>query len=252
MNLLGKTTCVPESHELRVLSAIGQQIGVAIENARLYSQVQSIAAIEERERLGRELHDGLAQVLGYLYIKSYNANTFLKSGDITAAQAEVSEMQQVAGETQRDVREAILGLRTTITPGTGVVTTLAEFTRRFSQQSGIHTRLVSSDETRLEFEPSVEIQLLRIVQEALTNTRKHSMANQAFVRINTIDNYAVITIEDNGIGFDPDGNSEIGHYGIHTMIERAQSVGGETRIIAKPGQGTKIIIRLPLKQGRII
>lgn len=185
MNLLGKSANIPQEHELRMLSAIGQQIGVAIENSRLSEKAQTLAALEERERLGRELHDGLAQVLGYLHMKSYSVAELLDSGKLSAAKAELGEMQEVARETQRDVREAILGLRTTITPGTGIIPTLAEYVRRFSQQSGISTKLVTSDDAAIEFEPVMEIQLLRIVQEALTNTRKHSRASRASVRLET-------------------------------------------------------------------
>ncbi|MDF1515848.1 MAG: histidine kinase, partial [Anaerolineae bacterium] len=173
MNLLGRSDNHPREHEMRVLSAIGQQIGVAIENARLTEQAQSVAAIEERERLGRELHDGLAQVLGYLYLKSHSIAQMLKNDQVEAAQVELAEMEEVARETQREVREAILGLRTTITPERGILTTLTEYTRRFSQQSGITTRIFTSEDAVVDFEPFVEIQLLRIVQEALTNTRKH-------------------------------------------------------------------------------
>ena len=250
MNLLGKSDNMPQDHELRVLSAIGQQIGVAIENSRLSEQAQTMAALEERERLGRELHDGLAQVLAYLHMKSYSVAELLNSGQLSAAQAELGEMQEVARETQRDVREAILGLRTTITPGTGIIPTLTEYVRRFSRQSGISTKLVASDNAVIEFEPVTEIQLLRIVQEALTNTRKHSRASRACVRFETDGVLAVINIKDDGRGFDPERLDQDGHYGVHTMRERAQGVGGDLEILSEPGKGTNVIVRLPTSHRR--
>jgi signal transduction histidine kinase len=245
MNLLGRCEPQPQPNELRVLSAIGQQIGVAIERARLYEKVQSVAAMEERERLSRELHDGLAQVLGYLYLKSHSVGQLLSSGELAAAQAELNEIRDVARETQRDVREAILGLRTTITPETGIVPTLTEYVRRFTRQSGIHTNLVASAGSMMEFEPIVEIQLLRIVQEALTNTRKHSGATGAWIRFESDGNLAMISIEDNGRGFDPQHIRRDDHYGLATMRERAQSVGGDVRIRSEPGQGTQVKVWLP-------
>ena len=118
--------------ETTLLTAIGQQIGVAIENARLYEQVQSVAASEERDRIGRELHDGLAQVLGYLHLKSKAVEGLLSSGQVAQAQAQLHDIQEVAREAYGDVRESILGLRTTITPGVGFIPALTEYLHRFS------------------------------------------------------------------------------------------------------------------------
>ena len=251
MNLLGENEKMPQNHELKVLSAIGQQIGAAIENSRLYEQAQSMAALAERERLGWELHDGLAQVLGYLYLKSYSVNELLRAGQLPAAQAGLNEMQEIARETQRDVREAILGLRTTITPETGIIPTLKEYVRRFSQESGIDTKLLTGNDTHMDFEPGVEIQLLRIVQEALTNIRKHSQAVHAFVRFDCDGEMVQINIEDDGHGFDPERINGIGHFGLHTMRERAQSVGGDLQLFSDIGHGTRVVVRLPCKQWRM-
>jgi signal transduction histidine kinase len=234
--------------EVTILTAIGQQIGVAIENARLYEQVQSMAALEERGRIGRELHDGLAQVLGYLHLQSRAAEGLLSSGQIAQAQAELQEMQEVAQEAYGDVRESILGLRTTVTPGTGLIPTLAEYLDKFSQQSGINARLVIGDDVEMKFAPVVEIQLLRIVQEALANVRKHSGASRAWVRFEADEAGAVITVEDDGQGFDPSRiwQDRQEHFGLQTMRERVESVGGELGFDSQSGQGTRVVIRVPL------
>ena len=246
MNLFGRSEQVPPADELGVLSAIGQQIAVAIENTRLYEQAQSIAALEERERLGRELHDGLAQVLGYVHLKSYGVAELLASGQLDEARTELAEMQRVARETQRDVRESILGLRTTIIPGTGVISTLAEYLHRFSDQCGIAARLIVAADAQIELAPVVEIQLLRIVQEALANIRKHAQANRAWVKVEVEGEQAVITVNDDGQGFDLAGANKPGHFGLQTMKERAESVGGELRVETEPESGTAITVRLPL------
>ncbi len=251
MNLLGKSHDVPQAHELRMLSAIGQQIGVAIEHARLYEQAQSMAAMEERERLSRELHDGLAQVLGYLHLKSHAVAGLLSSGQLAAAQTELGEMQDVAREAHRNVRGSILDLRTTITPGAGIIPALAEHIRRFSQQSGISTEWVIGDGAAIEFGPVAEIQLLCIVQEALTNTRKHSGASRAWVRLEVDGELAVINIEDDGCGFDPGRVGQDGHFGVQTMRERAEGVGGTLQILTEIGHGTSVIVRLPFSHRRV-
>jgi signal transduction histidine kinase len=234
--------------EVTILTAIGQQIGVAIENARLYEQVQSVAALEERGRIGRELHDGLAQVLGYLHLQSKAAEGLLSSGQIAQAQAELQEMQEVAQEAYGDVRESILGLRTTITPGAGLIPTLTEYFDKFSQQSGINARLVIGDDTDVKFAPAAEIQLLRIVQEALANVRKHSGASRAWVRFEADGAGSVITIEDDGQGFDPSRiwQDRQEHFGLQMMRERVESVGGELELDSRPSQGTRVVIRVPL------
>jgi signal transduction histidine kinase len=248
MNLASKISHPATPEEVTLLTAIGQQIGVAIENARLYEQVQSMAALEERGRIGRELHDGLAQVLGYLHLQSRAAEGLLSSGQIAQAQAELQEMQEVAQEAYGDVRESILGLRTAITPGAGLIPTLTEYLDKFSQQSGINARLVIGDDAEMKFTPAAEIQLLRIVQEALANVRKHSQASRAWVRFEADEAGAVITIEDDGQGFDPSRiwQDRQGHFGLQTMRERVESVGGELRFDSQPGQGTRVVIRVPL------
>ena len=247
MNLASTSRHSFKLQEVALLIAIGQQIGVAIENARLYEQAQSIAALEERDRIGRELHDGLAQVLGYLHLKSKAAEGLLSSGQVAQAQAELGEIQEVAREAYGDVRESILGLRTTITTGAGLIPTLTEYLHKFSQQSGICARLVMGDDARMEFAPVAEIQLLRIIQEALTNIRKHSQASRAWVRFEADGEQAVITIEDDGRGFDPSliGQDDQEHFGLQTMRERAESVGGTLHISTQPGQGVRVTIQLP-------
>ena len=250
MSLLGKSETTPQTNELRMLAAIGQQIGVAIENSRLYEQAQSVAALEERERLGRELHDGLAQVLGYLHLKSHSAAGLLSSGQLAAAQGELGEMHEVAQEAVRNVRGSILGLRTAVAPGTGIIPTLAEYVRRFGQQSGISTEVVIGDDVTMEFGPAAEIQLLRIVQEALTNARRHSRATRAWVKLEADGDVAVISIEDDGQGFGPESIDQDGHYGLHTMRERAEGVGGDLQILTEIGRGTSVIVRLPLRPRR--
>jgi signal transduction histidine kinase len=239
--------------EVTILTAIGQQIGVAIENARLYEQVQSVATLEERDRLGRELHDGLAQVLSYVQFKSNALERLLSSGHVAQAQVELQEIQEVAREACRDTRESILGLRTTVTPGVGLLPALTEYLHRFSQQSGIRARLVMGDDAIVEFAPGDEIQLLRIIQEALTNVRKHSQASRAWVRFEADEAGIVITVEDDGRGFDPSPIGQDGqeHFGLQTMRERAESAGGVLQISTQPGQGTRLTVQLPLsRRGR--
>ncbi len=148
------------------------------------------------------------------------------------------------------MREAILGLRTSISPSVGLVHTLQEYLRHFSQQSGIPVRLVIDDQARLELQPSAEIQLLRIIQEALANVRKHARASLGWVRIRIRGERATIVVEDDGQGFDlaQVGEGEGLHFGLQTMKERAEGVGGRLRVVSQPGHGTRVVVRLPMSR----
>jgi signal transduction histidine kinase len=252
LNLASKEPRLLTGQQMTLLTAMGQQIGVAIQGVRLYDRVQNVAILEERVRIGRELHDGLAQVLGYLHLKSKVLERLLSSDGADQALAELHEMQEVSRDAYRDVRESILGLRTTVTQDKGLIPTLRQYLHLFSQQCGIRAELVSRPDVKMEFEPHAEIQLLRIVQEALTNVRKHSQASRAWVRFEAEQDEQLLIVEDNGRGFDPSrmGQDLSQHFGLKTMRERAEGVGGSLEISTQPGQGVKVIVRMPLIRTR--
>jgi nitrate/nitrite-specific signal transduction histidine kinase len=240
-----------EANEQGVLAAVGQQVGVAIENAELYEQVKSIAALKERERLGRELHDGLAQVLGYLCTRNKVAADLVASGETRRAEAQLQEMQKTMEEAYQDVRESILGLRMTVSPNRGLGSALKEYAHKFTLQTGIRVNLIWSGDDHIERVPEAEVQLLRIIQEALSNVRKHSGARQAWIRFEPNAESATVTIEDDGKGFDPTSVTQNGqpHFGLQTMRERAEGVGGSLQVWSQSGQGTRVVVTLPLTQG---
>lgn len=239
------------AHEKGVLAAVGQQIGVAIENAELRAQVQSIAALQERERLSRELHDGLAQVLGYLCIRTEVARDLVKADKADRAVQELQEMQGAVQEAHQDLRESILGLRATIHPQGGLFSTLKEYLHKFSVQTGIVVNLVSNGNGQIKYSPEAEVQLLRIIQEGLMNVRKHSSAKQVWIRFEPHPEFTTITIEDDGKGFDPTlvSHGSQPHFGLQMMRERAEGVGGSLHIVSQPGQGARLSIDLPTRQG---
>jgi nitrate/nitrite-specific signal transduction histidine kinase len=239
-----------EADELKILSAIGRQIGVAIENAQLYEQVQSMAALKERERISRELHDGLAQVLGYLCIRSKATADLVAAGEIARAGAQLEEMQGSIQEAYQDVREAILGLRETVSPERDLISSLQEYAHKFSQQTGIKVNLSHEGPLHTESTPEAEIQLLRIIQESLSNVRKHSEARQAWIKFEEKAGSTIVTIEDNGRGFDPAAvlHDSQPHFGLQTMRERTESVGGKFRLWSQPELGTTIVVTLPCQQ----
>ncbi|HSB82128.1 MAG TPA: GAF domain-containing sensor histidine kinase, partial [Candidatus Methylomirabilis sp.] len=234
--------------ERNVLGGLAAQAAIAIGNARLYERVRGLAAVEERERLAREMHDGLAQALSVLRFKLALAERMLDSGPVEPIRQELASMVKVTAGAYEEVRQAIFGLRSMVSRGLGLVPTLSEYLHEFSQQAGIHVSLEVSDEhSQIRIPPEVEVQLIRIVQEALNNIRKHSGARTARVRLRQEGDEVVVAVEDEGVGIDPAGSPADGyrHYGLTGMRERAKSVGGTVTIRSTPGTGTQVELRVP-------
>lgn len=237
--------------EVEFLRGLGTQAAIAIENARLQEQLRGMAVVEERERIAREMHDGLAQSLSFLHLKASMARRAKASGDEQKLEAELVELKQAAEEAYEEVRQAIFGLRTMVSRGLGFVPTLTEYLHDFSQQTGIRVDLQVPDGIALSFSQSAEIQLIRIVQEALANVRKHAGASKVVVRFRGLgeDGLRVI-IEDDGCGFDVADAVRRGRlsFGLQTMRERAEGIGGALEVESAPGRGTRVVVALPMGQ----
>ncbi len=224
------------------------QVVVAIENADLYKQVRYMATLEERDRLARELHDNLAQMLGYMNVKTAITKHLLANSDVEGAFASLLELEQVSNQAYTDVREAIFSLRTISASGWELVPTLREYLADYRKHYGIDVQLVMTDETCGRLDPEVQVQVNRIIQEALTNVRKHSGASRAWVQLECDHDSVRFTIEDDGRGFEPAAISGQGseHFGLQIMRERAASVGGTLDIDSGKQAGTRVVLTVPL------
>lgn len=236
--------------------------------ATLIEQQRALAAFEERERMGRELHDGLGQVMGYVNVQAQATQTLLVEGKTQAAQGNLGDLARAAQEAHADIRSHILGLRTAGPPGPDFSTTVRDYVHQFGEQYGIAASLSLPDETPVPlFAPGVEEHVLRIVQEALTNVRKHAHAARAEVVFSLTGDQVQILVTDDGVGFahpppltspprggiegarssPPLGGIEGGetHFGLGIMRERAEQIGGRLEIRSAPGQGTRVLATLP-------
>ncbi|MDP2948091.1 MAG: GAF domain-containing protein [Chloroflexota bacterium] len=237
----------PES-DVDVLSRLANQAAIAVENARLYLRAQETAALEERDRIAREMHDSLSQVLGYLSIEASAVEQKLAAGQLAAVKEELAEMRKAARDAYEDVRQGILALRTAGSLTKGFVPSLDEFVQEYGSQSGLTVEVDVADERATQFSPKAEGQLLRIIQEALTNVRKHANATHVGVRFELQDSWAQITVEDDGQGFETVQARRGRHFGLQTMRERAESIGGKLAVESKVGAGTRVVVRVPWEQ----
>ena len=227
---------------MRLLSAMADLAAIEVEKGRLMERDRLAAVLEERERLAREMHDSLAQVLGYLHLRTESARVSLSAGDVDKAEGVLAETSSVAHEAYVDVREAILGLREAVSKRRGFVDALRDYAAKFSQQAGIPTRLETNGSGTLLLAPEAEVQLMRVVQEALTNVRKHAGARKAQVSLQQQDGLR-ITIEDDGKGFDPAAlDNDRDRFGLFTMRERVERVGGRLEIDSVAGRGTRVCV----------
>ena len=244
LNLHSQTPNQYNAKHAQLLEPIARQLAIAIENTRMQNQIKDLAIQSERDRLGRELHDGLGQVLGYFGLKTGEMMELLRLHQIEDAQLILTDLNQAAQIAYADVREAILGLRSTVTTRTGMETTLREYLHRYQREWSIHCELILDGVDKSCIAPSAEIQLLRIIQEALTNIRRHAHAKNAWIKFEHGQDKVLVTIEDDGCGFEVK-QPRHEHFGLQTMRERAESVGGSAEIQSEPGRGTRILINLP-------
>jgi signal transduction histidine kinase len=236
-----------EPSDEETLNRFAAVAAVAIENARLHRQVQALAITEERQRIARELHDSLAQVLGYVNTKAQAAQVLIEDGQAERASEQLHQLSSMARDAYADVREGILSLRTSLEPGRDLVDTLCDYLEVWREQSGVTVTLeVIARDARL---PALaEVHLLRIVQEALTNVRKHAGATRVEIRIDREGDMLVTKIEDDGVGLPEDdrGLRGVPRFGMTTMRERTESLGGGFDITSRPDKGTRVTVRLPL------
>jgi signal transduction histidine kinase len=226
--------------------------------AQLLAQRWAQAILLEREQLAHELHDGLSQDLAFLNVQAQAAELYLQTGQEETARASVARLAEVSREMAGDVRDLIGNLLVVSLPSEGFCTTLRHIVTRFEKQNGLPVYLDIDDPTEALcgptlLAPDVGVQLVRIVQEALTNVRRHAGAsNYIGVRLRVEAGQMELAITDNGAGFEPDAPGTDGqHFGLQVMRQRAASIGGQLAVHSAPGQGTRVEVRVPLASDEI-
>src|ERR1051326_426958 len=213
----------------QTLERFAVQAAIAIDNAHLHAQVADLAVAEERIRIAHEMHDGLAQVLGYVNTKVQAADAYLNRGKTEEATQQLNELARSARQAYVDVRESIIGLRALPNRDRPLSEALQEFFDLWEEQSGISIHFSIDDDLRLK--PRVELQVVRIVQEALTNARKHARATSVRVDIRVRGEDVIALIGDDGVGFNQAARTRSEHprFGLTTMRERDERARRHSR-----------------------
>lgn len=229
------------------LECMADQVVIAIQHGLMTSQLQSLSVVEERSRIAREMHDGLAQVLGYLNLQVQTIEAYYRTGKKELLEKELSQMRKAIRTAHGDVRENILSLRTTLADEKSLLSAVKEYLEEFSIQTGVKTDMYIENAGDLNLSSIAEVQLVCILQEALANVRKHAEANSIDLvltkRVEAEGEFAQMRITDNGKGF-VIGDSKR-RFGLKTMSERACSVNGVLVVNSTPGEGTTVTCRIP-------
>ena len=226
-----------------LLEALASHLASAMENLRLNALEKEAAVSQERIYLARELHDSIAQSLAFIKIQVQLMRDAVASGNAIGIAQILEEIDAGVRESYGDVRELLLHFRTR-TNVEDIEPALATTLRKFEHQSGVQTSL-SMHGQGMPLAPDLQIQVLHIVQEALSNVRKHARASQVGLDVQQQPAWR-FEVRDDGVGFDFDNDQlDETHVGLRIMKERAQRLGADLEIISTPGQGSSIILTLP-------
>ncbi|NPV66504.1 MAG: GAF domain-containing protein [Anaerolineae bacterium] len=234
-----------------LIETLASYAAVAIENARLYQQVRRLAVLEERERIGMDLHDGIIQSI-YAVGLTLEHSALLLEDDPEAASHRLRYAIDALNQTIRDIRNYIMDLR----PQRMKVHDLGESLRQLVHEFRANTLV----EIKLKVEPGIEevldegtsTALFHIAQEALANAAKHAAASELKVIVERLERDVRLQVCDDGVGFDPDQIDRLLGHGLANMTLRAQAVGGQLEVESRPMQGTTVRALFPFKREQIL
>jgi two-component system nitrate/nitrite sensor histidine kinase NarX len=231
--------------QLALLQTIAAQVALVVQNAGLMADLEYKAMMDERTRLAREIHDGLAQTIGFLKLQAAQMRGYLARGEAERARQSSELFYKTLSEAYQDARQAIDGLR--ISPDeSGLSGWLAQTVGEFEDLSTLPVEL-EMDESDISLSSEVHAQLVRIVQEAFSNIRKHAQAGRVWVACRVVGDDLLLEVRDDGQGFAPEDITGAWRHGLRGMRERADLIGADFQVVSRPQEGTCVRLRLPLK-----
>lgn len=247
--LMGETNLFFHAHvslsssERSLLEALAAHLAGAMENLRLNALEKEAAVAQERTFIARELHDSIAQSLAFLKIQVQLMRDALESGESDRVQRVLGEIDTGVRESYGDVRELLVHFRTRA-QAEDIEPALQTTLRKFEHQSGLKA-IMQTEGHGLPLAPDLQTQVLHIVQEALSNVRKHAQASRVWLTVTQQPQWR-FEVRDDGVGFTTGGGSDHDiHVGLRIMAERAERIGGTLDVVSTPGRGTSIILTLP-------
>jgi signal transduction histidine kinase len=219
--------------------------------AQILEQQQVVSTLQERERLARELHDSLGQTLAATHLQASTARVLLAQGEAAKTDECLKQLADITIAAEADVREYLLGAKTVFSADRPFFESLRQYVTCFSQKYGMRVELTVPP--RLEVQglgQEIEVQLTRIIQEALSNVRKHARAQNVQVAFTVVDSRAQVAVTDDGQGFEPAAVTaqQVEGFGLQAMRERAETLGGSLEVLSQPGLGTKVIVHAPIEK----
>jgi len=236
--------------DLRLLKIISAQAAVIIQNARLREETQRLMIADERNRIARDMHDGVAQSLYSIALNLQVCLKLLRTRP-EAIRDKLLGLQSLASESLTEVRKYIFGLRPSILEEYGLPMAIERSLEEFERVHGIKGTFQRSG-VRQVLAPGVEREVFGVLQEALANVMKHSGASEVVVRLDIRGDRGRLSIQDNGSGFDVDqaiaGTRNGQSLGLTSMRERVQSIGGTLTVTSKEGEGSTLVVDVPTKR----
>ncbi|HET9496396.1 MAG TPA: GAF domain-containing protein [Chloroflexia bacterium] len=235
--------------ELGLCMAIADQAAVAVENARLVKQAQGKAALEERQRLARELHDSVTQELFSISLTARSIQMLLeRSGNLTdSVRDKMLDLRNLTQGALAEMRALIFELRPGALEEEGLLQAIRKHAAAVQGREMMQIDVVTGEGGIPRLKPAAEEALYRVVQEALHNVVKHARASSVTVSLAVEDGGLVVRVTDDGLGFDP-GAVPVGHMGLDTMRQRVAALSGDYNVDSAPGRGTTVQVRVPLDE----
>jgi signal transduction histidine kinase len=242
LSIVGQPGRVFDDGDVAVLASIADQIGVVVENARLYRQAEQLAVVRERERLARELHDSVTQSLYSLTLLAEASQRLIGAGDWGRVKEYVGRLGEIAQQALKEMRLLVYQLRPLVLKREGLAGALQQRLDAVEKRAGVDARLLVGG--TIELPASAEEELYRIAQEALNNALKHGAPASVTVRICADERGVVLEVSDDGRGFDLGSIGAEGGMGLVSMRERTEKLGGKLDVKSAPGAGTSVFVSL--------
>ncbi len=233
--------CFYSTQDRDLAQAFANQVAMALNNAQLYRQVQQVAVMDERNRLARELHDSVVQMLYSMNLYSKASKLALSAGKADIVEENLDKLAELTRDAMTDMRQLVFELRPVVLEEEGLVNALDARVKALGARRSIKSEFQVEGE--IELDPTVELELYRIAQEALNNVIKHSRASHVRIELKNEDGNYSLTIQDDGIGFDPVFASQGGGLGLRNIRDRAKEIGGKFTLETSTGQGTVVKVQ---------